>query len=165
MQTRQEHPRTPTRIKKLRGTAQPCRTNPHEPAPRPGVPEPPEFLDEVARAEWDRLAPQLQLRGLLEEIDLAMLTAHVTAWSQLCRAQRAVAVEGEVVIDEAGRVRTSPYAALAEKARAQLIITGREFGLSPSARTSVRAAPPPVDPVAAARRERFLGLHRPGVSA
>ena len=44
----------PTRLKVLKGTAQPCRTNPREPRPEVVALDPPEYLGTTARAEWQR---------------------------------------------------------------------------------------------------------------
>ncbi len=147
----------PTAVKRLRGTDQPCRSNPSEPPVIPGAPDPPEFLDDVARAEWDRLVPELVRRGLLEVIDRAVLTTYTTAWSQLARAEYALRVEGGVLIDTHGRSFTSPYTQLAASARAQLLAAARELGLSPSARTTVRATTPSLPTAGLTARERILG--------
>ena len=61
----------PTKLKMLKGTAQKCRVNPNEPKLAPALPEPPDFLGEIAREEWLRKAPVLarmdEIRELLEE--------------------------------------------------------------------------------------------------
>ena len=44
----------PTRLKVLKGMAQPCRTNPQEPRPEVVALDPPEYLGTTARAEWQR---------------------------------------------------------------------------------------------------------------
>ena len=150
-------PRLPTATRKLHGTTQRCRANLDEPAARPGVPAAPSFLDKEALLEWERLIPELQLRGLIEKIDLGVLTSYVTAWSQLAAAERALCVEGAVLIDHRGALVTSPWVKVAATARAQLIAAGRELGLSPASRTQVKSVRP-LDPEAEARRRRFLGV-------
>ena len=150
-------PKTPTALKRLRGTDQPCRRSPGEPAPRPGVPDAPAFLDAAARAEWDRMAPQLEVRGLLETIDLAVLAVYCTAWSRLVAAELALRVEGEVVVDAYGRLQTSPYVRVAATARTQLIAAAREMGLSPASRASVTARPPLGGSSSDEQQRRFFG--------
>ncbi len=136
-------PKTPTALKRLRGTDQPCRRSPGEPAPRPGVPDAPAFLDAAARAEWDRMAPQLEVRGLLETIDLAVLAVYCTAWWRLVAAY--------------GRLQTSPYVRVAATARTQLIAAAREMGLSPASRASVTARPPLGGSSSDEQQRRFFG--------
>ena len=155
-------PRTPTAVRALKGTLQPCRTSPDEPEPRPGTPEAPAFLDDDALAEWTRITPQLAVRGLLETIDMAVVAVYCTAWSQLAAAQEALRVEGPVVLDTHGRVVTSPHAKLATTARMQVIAACRELGLSPSARATVKAGSPPVEPEREAAIRRFFGGVRGG---
>lgn len=154
-------PKTPTALKRLRGTDQPCRRNQSEPAPRPGVPDAPVFLDAAARTEWHRLLPELEVRGLLEAIDLAVLAVYCTAWSRLVAAERALAVEGDVVVDACGRLKTSPFVRVAATARTQLIAAAREMGLSPASRASVTAAPPPGGASSEERQRRFFGARVP----
>ena len=155
-------PRTPSSIKRLRGTDQPCRMNPHEPSARPGVPDPPEFLDPEALDEWHRLMPELELRGLVEQIDMAVVAVYCSAWSQLCKAQGALAIEGHLLIDQRGAVVTSPWVKVATTARSQLIAACREMGLSPSSRATVKAGSPPVEPEREAAIRRYFGGVRGG---
>jgi phage terminase small subunit len=49
-----------------------------EPAVPPGIPEPPEFLTDVALQEWRRVAPELAAAGLLTELDRAALSMYCT---------------------------------------------------------------------------------------
>ncbi len=156
MATRGPRP-LPSAIKRLQGTDQPCRMNPNEPPALPGVPEPPTFLDDIARKEWLRITPELEVRGLIEVIDLAILTTYCTAWSQLCRAERALTIEGAVVVDTYGRMVASPHAKLAATARSQLVQASREMGLSPSSRATVTTAPRATDTKRDAVRAKFFG--------
>ena len=42
----------PTAIKKLKGTLQKCRTNPHEPQPEGDLVDPPEYTADGAKQAW-----------------------------------------------------------------------------------------------------------------
>lgn len=53
---------------------------------RPAAPEPPEWLDSEAEAEWRRVVPELDAQGLLSAVDRAILVSYVTAWSVFVRA-------------------------------------------------------------------------------
>jgi len=53
---------------------------------KPAAPSPPDWLDAEARAEWDRVVPELDAQGLLSGVDRAILTSYSAAWSVLVRA-------------------------------------------------------------------------------
>jgi P27 family predicted phage terminase small subunit len=94
----------------------------------------PRTLDAVGRQEWRRLAPQLQMLGLLTEIDRSALELCCEIYSELrqLRAQRRRWLRDTVKRDEVRRVD----AALDRKSglyRQYLV----EFGLTPSSRTRV----------------------------
>lgn len=130
-------PPLPTVVKKLRGTYRRHRAA-GEPAPVPGMPEPPAWLPKAARAEWDRIAPMLASRGLLEQIDTAALVGYCTAWSDLEESMRILAEEGTTCVDARGGLSSHPELRRMESARESLRKFAQEFGLSPSARTRVR---------------------------
>jgi len=53
---------------------------------RPGAPEPPPWLDDEARAEWNRIVPALDEQGVLSAVDRAILVSYTVSWSVLVRA-------------------------------------------------------------------------------
>src|SRR3990167_6403207 len=65
-------PPKPTALKLLQGNPGKRRLNANEPAPPPASTEPPDWLDELARAFWDEHAPPLIRRGLLTTWDVPM---------------------------------------------------------------------------------------------
>lgn len=143
-------------MKQARGTFRPCRSK-GEPPPLPGTPAAPEWMGEDAKREWRRIVPLLRQRGLLEVIDRAALTGYCTSWGDLAEATRILAEQGTTVLGPKGQLQMHPELRRLEKARQALRQFAQEFGLSPSARTRVRAAPPR-DPAAEARRRRFFPL-------
>ena len=42
----------PVAVKKIKGTLQKCRTNPHEPRPGGRLGEPPEYMSDIAKEAW-----------------------------------------------------------------------------------------------------------------
>src|SRR5690554_1857088 len=81
-------PRTPTRLKVLKGTDRPDRVNANEPMPDPIAPTPPPGLDHFGKQAWERLSPMLERLGLLTEADAEMLWAFCQTWSQLRKSAR-----------------------------------------------------------------------------
>lgn len=151
-------PPTPSAVLHLRGTYRAHRRR-NEPVAVPGVPEAPDWLNDIARAEWDRLVPRLHERGLVEVIDGSTLLAYVTAFAELVDAEQRLAEEGSTVVTARGGLQLSPQVRRAQMARQQLIRAAAEFGLSPSARTRVSASPPPAPDASEreARKRRFFG--------
>ena len=84
--------RTPTHLKLLKGNPgkRPIRPEP-EPAVPATPPDPPEFLDEHAKNEWWRVAPELHALGLLTVLDLQPLAAYCQAYVHWVTAERALA--------------------------------------------------------------------------
>lgn len=102
-------------------------------------PEAPDWLPEEARAEWQRVVPELQRLQLLKPIDRAALTAYCLTWDRLVTAQRELAEN----TDDQGRPSTlgtnsqgvvrHPAVAVIEAASKELRAWCGEFGFTPSA--------------------------------
>ena len=95
-------------------------------------PEAPEWLPDEARAEWERVAPELARLELTKPVDRAALTAYVLTWDRLVTAQRIVTVEGVLGHNSQGTVR-HPAVAVVEAASKDLRAWCGEFGFTPSA--------------------------------
>lgn len=101
------------------------------------TPKAPEWLPEEARAEWDRVAPELSRLDLLKEGDRAALTAYCLAWDRLVQAQQEIAADGVLSTNSQGRVR-HPAVAVLEAASKELRSWAGEFGLTPSAENKMK---------------------------
>ncbi|MFC5144282.1 phage terminase small subunit P27 family [Streptomyces aureoversilis] len=100
-------------------------------------PEPPEWLPEEARAEWERVVPELARLELLKPVDRSALAAYCLCWDRLVQAQREMAQDGSVLsTNSQGRVR-HPAVAVIEAASKELRAWAGEFGLTPSAEARV----------------------------
>lgn len=145
----------PTALKVLRGD-RPSRINRGEPVPGEGDVVRPGWLAGVsgARAVWDRLAPDLQRRGVLTAWDVDAFAAFCVAVVRHRAAVELVERDG-LMIDGArgGRVR-NPAVQMERDYADQVKSGAARFGLTPADRSSVKAAPAaPADPRGA---ERFL---------
>ncbi|GAA4688024.1 phage terminase small subunit P27 family [Streptomyces youssoufiensis] len=95
-------------------------------------PEPPGWLPEEARAEWERVVPELARLDLLKPADRSALTAYCLTWDRLVQAQREIEADGSVLATNSqGRVR-HPAVAVIEAASKELRAWAGEFGLTPS---------------------------------
>lgn len=104
-------------------------------------PTAPEWLPDEARAEWERVVPELARIELLKPVDRAALTAYCLAWDRMVEAQRVITDEGVLGENSQGRVR-HPAVAVVEAASKELRAWAAEFGFTPSAenKLSVREA-------------------------
>lgn len=78
----------PPNVHAMRGTTPRAdRDGPSTPVRlRPGAPAPPDWLDDEAAAEWQRVVPMLDGQGLVSAVDRAILVSYAVSWSVLCRA-------------------------------------------------------------------------------
>jgi P27 family predicted phage terminase small subunit len=140
----------PTNLKLLRGNPG-CRVLKPEPQPaKPAaIPQPPDFLGEIAKAEWWRVASELFHLGLLTDVDVNPLAAYCQAFEHWRTAEitlaemakrdpitRAIMVKGSL-----GNPVPNPIIKVAIIAARDMVRFAAEFGLTPSSRARVAIAP------------------------
>ena len=145
-------PRTPTRLKVLRGTTRPDRTVPKEPKPptAPRSEAPPSWLSPKARPWWKRIRPLLVRMQVLSGADSLALGLLCDAVAEYIEARNVLAKRGATYTLASGEIRRRPEWDIARDAwrRAKLMAT--EFGLTPAARAKVSASDVgPADPLEA----------------
>ena len=96
----------------------------------------PEWLPVEARAEWDRVVPELARLELTKPVDRAALTAYCLTWDRLVTAQELVTAEGVLGHNSQGTVR-HPAVAVVEAASKDLRAWCGEFGFTPSAESKL----------------------------
>lgn len=136
----------PTNLKLVQGTisrGQAARKN--EPKPKVEAPQPPADMSPEARAEWDRVVPDLLRLGVLTRIDRAALVAYCECWSLFWRSKLVVDEEGATFTTEKGYVGQRPEVSIANKALSQMRAYLIQFGLTPSSRSRVEGSAEPVD--------------------
>jgi P27 family predicted phage terminase small subunit len=129
------------------------RSGPRQQA-RGEIPLCPEHLDARAREEWERIAPRLAALGLLSGLDRAALAAYCVAWSRWVAAEAEIAAADRLTVPTArGTLKPHPCLGVARLAMRDMRDFLVEFGLTPSSRARVGAAPigSPEDP-----SERFF---------
>jgi len=105
-----------------------------------GTPEPPDWLSREARAEWDRIVPELVRLHITKPIDRAALAAYCETWARFVSAQEAIKIDGLAVIGSQGQPVKNPAVAIAEAAGKEIRAWAGEFGLTPSAEASLATA-------------------------
>ena len=115
-------PKKPKIVKELKGTLRPWREKPSLELP-PGVPEPPEWLEGEARAEFDRVVAELGGTGLLCRADRGALAVYCSLWAEFVQSSKSGFPVSIGLLAEMRR-----YAAL--------------FGLDPASREKLPPAKP-----------------------
>lgn len=127
----------PTSLRLLHGD-RPARINYAEPVPRELPAERPAWLSADAAEEWDRIVPELEHMRVIRAVDSMVVAAYCEAVARFRQASAIVAAEG-LLIEVDGTARKHPAALIARDASADMRLLGRELGLSPSARSMLRA--------------------------
>ena len=130
----------PTALKLLRGNPGHRRINLAEPAPQPAILACPEHLGPIAKAEWARLAPLLHNLRLLTELDRAALASICECWERSVKASEAITKYG-LVMRKGDVVSASPFIRIANQNLEQMRKLLTEFGMTPSSRSRIAAAP------------------------
>lgn len=133
----------PTALRVLRGNPGKRDLPANEPQPDAVLNlDPPEWLDDEAKAEWSRLAPTLSRLGVLTETDIGALTAYCEAWATWKGATQKIRQFGMVIKGKEGELPVvSPYVKIAHNALMQMRGLLVEFGMTPSSRVRVHAKP------------------------
>jgi P27 family predicted phage terminase small subunit len=132
------NPAKPTALKNLQGNPGKRAINHREPQPNPARPRPPKWLSKAARKQWDRLAKDLHDCGLLTSIDqlaLALLCENYSMWYD---AKLLVEVEGFFCRSDNGNLYQHPAVGAMNTAQKNLISLMREFGMTPSSRSTIK---------------------------
>lgn len=130
-------PRKPTKLKVLHGNPGRRPLPESEPEPTVGAPEPPEWLEDEALAEWGRVVPELAAIGLVALVDRAALAAMCQSWADYVAAERAVGADGATVKTARGGIAKNPMVTVMNEAFGRWRVMAGQFGLTPSARASL----------------------------
>ncbi len=138
----------PKKLLRLRGSPRANLHGPEISGLKMGVADqaPDWITNSEARAEWRRVAGELNGIGLLARVDRAILGAYCTAWGELASATKALETADLVYYDANGNPRKTPWLTISRDARAQVQRLGAELGLSPSSRARVPAPKPVSSP-------------------
>ncbi len=104
---------------------------PPEPKLRAGSLIAPEYLDRVAKEEWNRVAPELHRCGILKEQGTTVLAAYCQAKSRWLLASKKVEEYGLLAEGSAGNVIVSPYIKIANAEREAMVKYADKLGMTP----------------------------------
>lgn len=123
----------PTELKILDGTRA-DRVNRNAPEPIREPLECPDHLDDAARAEWDRLLPQLERMGVVSQTDSAVLALYCVTFSRWIEARTELLRLGLVIETDLGGCKANPAAGIVAKCEDQMAKLLAELGCTPSSR-------------------------------
>ena len=134
--------KTPTNILRLRGSRRADDRPKNEPQPRRGMPEPPDYLQGEALAEWHRKAELLYEQGTLTLVDDTILAAYCLAYELMLVALEECRKEGQdklKIITKTVNCNTIQFPALGvyRTALKDMIKFAAELGMTPSGRTGI----------------------------
>ena len=133
----------PVKLKLLEGNPGKRKLNMDEPKPSPAAVKCPEWLLDDAKKEWKRIAPELDMLGLLTVVDMAALAGYCQAYAKWKKAEEFIKKFGFTYKipkkDKDGKVvsifiAAFPEVAIARSALEQVRQFCAEFGLTPSSR-------------------------------
>lgn len=134
-------PRKPTQLKVLQGSR--VRSDRDAAAnaatPELAIPPCPHWLDTKSRKHWDSIAPQLVALGLLSVIDGDLFGAYAETaarYGDVCA--KLDNVDTWVDTTPNGFKVQSALVSIRNTLQKQMLVLGREFGMSPAARSSIK---------------------------
>jgi len=137
---------TPTKLKILRGNPG-CRPlNKNEPQPPASGVTMPAHLGPVAQARWGELLPIVQAMRVMTDADVEALARYCDTYEWWLAVRAKLRAEGDTypILNDGGEVKyiaQRPEVSIAHKLATQLRQLEQDFGLNPSARTSLQVEP------------------------
>ncbi len=144
------------KLKIVHGQLPPNKAKAGPPPPTGGIPEPFDWMSEVGKREWQRVAPQLAARGLLTHLDQHCLAAYCECVANYIDAKETVEREGSTYTAANGLVKKHPAVGIRDQAARDMAMFARELGLVPTARQRLGADDPgDDDPLADFLKDRI----------
>lgn len=132
--------RTPTKIKKLQGTYEKCKSLNNEMQPptiSEGVEPPSKLVNDFANDEWLRITKVLSSLNMLVETDLSLLLSYCNECGAYYESMEYIKKNGFYQETKAnGKIISSAYT-IANRSLANMIKLSDKFGFNPAARTKI----------------------------
>ncbi len=127
------------------------------------VPEPPEWLSDIGRAEWMEKAAELRAREALTTVCLSSLAVYCDAYAAYRELTAFVRENGSTYNSQKGWEAPRPEVSLLQTQKGKFMMgLAKEFGFTPGSQSRIAIVPvkgaEAVDPVEAAREA--LRRHR-----
>jgi P27 family predicted phage terminase small subunit len=129
----------PTAIKVLEGNPGKRELNTKEPKPERKAPKCPAWLDTEAKKEWRRVAKQLEMLGVLTEVDMAAFAGYCQAYARWKEAEEFITKHGTIVKTPSGYWQQVPQVSISQTYLKIMSRFCEQFGLTPSSRSRIVA--------------------------
>ena len=137
MATRGRKPK-PTALKLLEGNSGKRPLNIAEPKPT-GVPKCPDWLEDEAKAEWERVGTILENMGMLTSVDTTAFAGYCQAYARWKEAEEFLTQHGSIVRTPNGYLQQVPQVSIAQTNLKIVLKFCEQFGLTPSSRSRIVA--------------------------
>ncbi len=125
----------PTAVKLAEGNPGKRRINGHEPKPAGSLPDCPAHLSAEARAEWHRIAANMNRIGLLTQVDRTTMAAYCQCYGRWVEAEQKLAETPAILRMPSGYIQQSPWLTTANKQLELMAKYMAELGLTPASRS------------------------------
>jgi P27 family predicted phage terminase small subunit len=113
----------------------------NEPKPPSGYPDAPEWLDDIAMAEWNRLMPILDKMNVITLADRNAVAAYCQSYSMYVKAVEDISRNGFTVEGHRGVMSKNPAVQVQRDSLDQMNRWGAKLGLSPVDRVRLSVTP------------------------
>ena len=137
MATRGRKPK-PTALKLLEGNPGNRPLNTAEPRST-GVPDCPDWLEDEAKAEWERMSAVLENMGMLTDMDMVAFAGYCQAYARWREAEEFLSQHGSIVRTPNGYLQQVPQVSIAQTNLKIVLKFCEQFGLTPSSRSRIVA--------------------------
>lgn len=127
----------PTAIKMLEGNPGKRQLNENEPKPSKKAPTCPKWLDDDAKKEWKRLSKQMEMLGILTEVDMAAFAGYCQCYARWKAAEEFISKHGSIVKTPSGYWQQIPQVSIAQQYMKQMNKFCEQFGLTPASRSRI----------------------------
>lgn len=136
------NPKKPTALKIISGTDRADRSNPREPKPSRGIPNPPKHLSAVAKKYWKHITPILDSMGVLSVCDETAIELLCECYAEYRAATEALKSYGSPTYetqtkDGSTMYRNRPEVATRSDCERRLKAMLTEYGLTAASRSRV----------------------------
>ena len=109
--------------------------------------EPPTWLDDEAKSEWQRVVPLLKEKTPVSELDRAQLTNHCLLMATIKTCTKEINKSGLTTMNEkTGQIKRSPYVDMRDKAYMELRSIDGQLGMTLQSRTKMELDKAKQDP-------------------
>lgn len=130
----------PTALKVLEGNPGHRPLNQKDRLAKGKLPDCPDWLEDDAKEEWERLGGVLAEMGMLNETDRAAFAGYCQAYARWKAAEKFITQHGDMFRTPSGYIQQVPQVSIAQTNLKIMLKFCEQFGLTPSARSRLIGA-------------------------